>query len=136
MRDPLKPLIAIIGLGGIGKTALAEEAVRTLKQEEFFTRVVWISTQAEKFTGEKVEQVEIADYTFGALLSDILSQSDMASSARSAVLKPKLQAVEAVAIERNASLIVLDNLETVVDRDALVGQVFEILGKGEDPCDE
>jgi hypothetical protein len=128
LRDPLKPLITIAGLGGIGKTAMAEEAVRRLTKQEFFAHTVWRSTQAEKFTGERVERVEVADYSFDALLSDILSQCDMASTA-GAPYEAKLQAVKQL-LSAHRVLIVLDNLETVVDRDALVSELFQILGKG------
>jgi hypothetical protein len=128
LRDSAKPLITLIGMGGIGKTALAEEAVRRLTREEFFDHAVWVSTQAEKFTGEKVKQVEFADYTFDALLSDILSQCDMASSAGTPHAAT-LQAVKQL-LSAKRVLIVLDNLETVADRDALADELFQILGKG------
>ena len=128
LRDPVRPLITITGIGGMGKTALAEEAVRRVQRDNLFTHAVWISTQAEKFTGEKVKRLEVSDYTFDALLSDILSQCNMTSAA-GAPHEAKLLAVKQL-LSAGRVLIVLDNLETVADRDALVSELFEVLGGG------
>jgi hypothetical protein len=128
LRDPGLPLITLTGIGGIGKTALAEEAVRRAAVEGLFTRTVWRSTQAEKFIGDGVERSEEARYSFDELLADILVQSGKSSIA-GASTAVKLDAVSGLLATEHV-LIVLDNLETVSNRDALVASLFNILGKG------
>jgi hypothetical protein len=127
LRNPQIPLIALKGMGGIGKTALAQEAVERMAAEDFFVRTVWRSTQTERFAGENVVGSEVTDYSFDALLADILVQSDMASSA-GAVTGAKLVAVRDL-LSASRILIVLDNFETVPNRDAVIASLFEMLGK-------
>lgn len=128
LRDPQTPLITLKGIGGIGKTALAQEAVHRAEAEGIFDSVFWHSAQAEKFVGEGVLQTEVADYSFDTLLGELLRQSAFASSADAPTAVKRQVAAEWLADER--VLVVLDNLETVLDRDALVAALFEILGRG------
>lgn len=127
LRNPQIPLIILKGMGGIGKTALAQKAVQRMTAEEFFVRIMWISTQTEKFVGEGVVRSEVNNYSFDALLADILVQSDMTSSA-GASTGAKLNTVRDL-LSVSRMLIVLDNFETVSDRDELIASLFEILGK-------
>lgn len=130
LRNPQIPLIVLKGMGGIGKTALAEEAVRTAAAEKLFSSIFWHSTQAEKFVGEGVVRTEVADYSFDALLDDLLRHSQLAWSADTprAVKEEIVRNWLADSDER--VLIVLDNLETVPDRDSLAAALVQILGWG------
>ena len=130
LREPQVPLITLKGMGGIGKTALAEEAVRIVATEKLFSIIFWRSTQAEKFVGDGVIRSEVADYSFDVLLDDLLRHAQLAWSAdASTTVKEKMVRSWLADID-NRVLIVLDNLETVPNRDALVTALVEILGWG------
>jgi SEFIR domain/NB-ARC domain len=130
LRDPQIPLIAVKGMGGMGKTALAEEAVRMVAAEALFSTIFWHSTQAEKFVGDGVVRTEVAEYSFEALLDDLLRHSQLTWSPDAPTAVKEKIVGDWLADNDNRVLIVLDNLETVRDRDALVAKLMAILGWG------
>jgi hypothetical protein len=83
LRDPKhRPMVAIIGLGGIGKTALAREAAERAWDEKLFDYVVWTSSKTEHFISERIVRPGVSTqdgataYSFDTLLSDIGRQCD------------------------------------------------------------
>ena len=60
-------LIALYGLGGIGKTALAREAADISLHQERFQRVVWVSAKTERFVGTDVEKFRRVQITIRLL---------------------------------------------------------------------
>lgn len=122
-----KPMLAVIGLGGIGKTALAREAVERCRQERLFDHIVWTSAKTERFVGEGTLKTEVSDYNFDELLSDIGRQCDRVDIAQ----MPQDQKKEAVKylLATRRVLVVMDNLETVKASEKLVDDLFQILGR-------
>ncbi len=118
-------LVALYGLGGIGKTALAREAADQSLQKGRFQHVVWISAKTEKFEGVGVEPLPTSDLTFGGLLDDIARQCSLPDLTKQSPAE-KLQSIQGM-LATKPVLIVLDNLETLKEREALVGQVAELL---------
>jgi tetratricopeptide (TPR) repeat protein len=105
-------LITLSGPGGIGKTTLAAEAARALR-ETFQGRIVWSS--AEKRT----------DFTLSTLLDDIstqLGRTDLRT------LAPDLKEAQVRAlVDDPPALVVLDNYETIApDVKKIIEQWFTL----------
>ena len=134
LRDPKhKPMVAVIGLGGIGKTALAREAVERAWDEKLFEYIVWTSSKTEHFISERIVRTGVstqegdAAYSFDTLLSDIGRQCDRVDIAQ---MPPgQKQAAVKYLLAKKRVLIVMDNLETVPESEKLVADVFQILGQ-------
>ena len=129
MRNPKnRSIFAIIGLGGMGKTALAREAVEYSLQENLFEYIVWISFKAEFFVSEKIIAAGAASSeNFAEVLSEIGRQCNRLDIAKMP-LDQRLAAVKYLLASKRV-LVALDNLETVADKDALVAAVAQILGQ-------
>jgi hypothetical protein len=128
LREPKrKPIIAVVGLGGIGKTALAQEAMEHCWQEGAFDYIVWASAKTERFVGEDTRQTEVSDYSFEQLLDDIGRQCERLDIVK---MPPEQKpiALKHLLLDKRV-LVVMDNLETVPESDAFVDEVFQILGR-------
>jgi len=129
LRDPKqKPMVAIIGLGGIGKTALAREAVERAWDEKLFHYIVWTSSKTERFVGEGIITTGVSAYSLDALLSDVGRQCERVDITQMP-LDQKRAAVKYLLVKKRV-LVVMDNLETVPESEKLLADVFQILGQG------
>lgn len=116
LREELAPqknqLVALWGAGGVGKTTLAAEAVRSLA-ETYGQRIIWSSADS------------LPNYSFSTLLDDIAEQlgrtdlRPLAVGSKEEALRPLINA--------KPSVIVLDNLETI--RPEEEAQCVEFLAK-------
>lgn len=123
-----KPMIAIIGLGGIGKTALAREIAELCSKENLFDYVVWTSAKTEHFTGQRiVQQEEITLKEFDSLLNEIGRQCNRMDIAMMPTDQKKASIANLLAASR--VLLVLDNWETVPNREELIREIFDLLGQ-------
>jgi hypothetical protein len=132
LRDPERKIILLTGLGGIGKTALAREVVEQCLAEGLFEYVVWTSAKTEQFVGERVQKLSTNDFTFSTLIEDIARQVGQEEILRMSQENRK-HAVEALLIAKSV-LIVVDNLDTAYESEALVGNLYPILGKSKALC--
>jgi len=103
LREELGPekdqLLVLWGAGGVGKTTLAAEAARSLRQD-FAGRIVWISAEGRP------------DFTLSTLLDEIATYLGRADLRQLALAAKDDQVRDALA-DAPATLIVLDNFETV-----------------------
>lgn len=91
-------LVTLLGPGGIGKTTLAAEAARALK-EVFGGRIVWSSAEKR------------ADFTITTLLDDIATQLGHEGLR---TLAPDVKSAQVYSLVGDApTLVVLDNCETI-----------------------
>ncbi len=127
LRSPdRRPMVAIVGLGGMGKTALAREIMGRCQQDEFFVHTVWTSAKTEHFIGGRAVQGEEVTYDLDSVLGDIGRQCQRLDIATMSLEQKKLAVNHLLATKR--TLIMLDNLETVPDSEQLVQSLFDILG--------
>jgi hypothetical protein len=108
LRDPAgKWVIAVDGIGGIGKTALAREIIDRCRKEDSFTAVVWESAATDAFAhGNK----GIRNLTFETSL-DAISRQLRAFDMLKLKGEEKEAGVKAL-LQSQRVLVVLDNLET------------------------
>ena len=103
LREELSPqsrrLVALWGAGGVGKTTLAAEAVRTIAATTG-QRVIWVTADGRP------------NFTFTTLLDDIAAQLDR-TDLRPLAAGPKEEAVRAL-LAAAPTLLVLDDFETIL----------------------
>ena len=112
-------LLAIEGMGGIGKTSLANDLVREILKTQRFYDVVWISAKQEEFVPYRgTHRIDQPALEVTAFIDRVLEQLDptlpLARSAneKSIILTHWLKIYP--------YLIVVDNLETISDYQALL----------------
>lgn len=107
------PIVSIQGIGGIGKTALADHVVRIIMGEgKRFSDVLWVSAKQEYLTETGIVSTT-TQMNLDLLFDDLGRQLELSEVAR----LPRQQKVQRLgqAIRANRYLVVIDNLETVRD---------------------
>ncbi|MEJ2207441.1 MAG: NB-ARC domain-containing protein [Anaerolineae bacterium] len=110
-------LVVVDGMGGVGKTALAREAVLHACQAGGFADLVWETAQRQVFAWGEIRDRHAPALTVERMLDGIALQIGRPHVARWPAAE-KQQALQAALRER-AYLIVVDNLETAEDYRAI-----------------
>lgn len=113
LRNPNgKTFIAISGLGGIGKTSLALAITELSQKEVLFKRFIWESSKLEVLTGNQVLPVQPSFQLFSSLLKNILERLGVSTKDKT---QEQLLVALSNELEKEKTLIVIDNLEDAVD---------------------
>ncbi len=122
LRVPDSPwVLAIEGLGGIGKTALANAVMHTLIEQGAYDEMGWVSARQNRLNlGESITSVAQPALTTAALTEALVQQlmPELVDATRQSGddLLPKLR----TRLKQTPHLIVIDNLETVADIESLL----------------
>ncbi len=112
-------LIAVVGIGGIGKTSLADAAVRRVAGAPVFADMAWVSARQSSWllaSGENA--VARPALTYAGLLDALVSQFEFQDLAHGST-EQKQQELQA-RLQARPALVVIDNLETAADYGALL----------------
>jgi hypothetical protein len=128
LRDADGPLfLSIEGLGGIGKTALARAVAFELAQESGFENIFWISARQSSLTERgTIAQTAGSSTTLADILTNLTAQIGLEQLVGLSE-KEKLQTLE-IYLHGHRNLIVVDNLESISDIDALLPAFSPLAG--------
>ncbi len=120
-------ILAVEGMGGVGKTTLADALVRRLASDIYFRDIAWITVRQRLFrlTGGVEALAERPSLTPAGLVDRLIDQFELETLRRRTAAE-KLSGVQRYLRERR-SLIVIDNLETIVDYHALLPRIRELV---------
>lgn len=118
-------VITIDGIGGIGKSALAQEAAYSLcegygnlPEAERFEAIVWVSAKRSYLTADGILERRQAFRTLSDVYAALAQVLDFPAITRARAEEQRV-IVEQVLSEQR-TLLILDNLETVDDEDLMV----------------
>ncbi len=123
-------LISIEGLGGIGKTSLADRLVRDLISGDRFFDIAWISAKQEQFVPaigvRPVDDAPQRPALTGETLIDLLLTQLGQTHALGTPPQQKATSLNRL-LKRHPYLIVIDNLETAADYQALIPTLRQLV---------
>lgn len=119
-------LVAIEGMGGIGKTALADAVMRQAIARRHFAGYGWISARQQRFQlSGAIQAVAQPALTADQLIEQLACQLLMEDATDKRPAAPMVACEATLArltahLKQTPHLIVIDNLETVTDLEALL----------------
>jgi hypothetical protein len=125
MATDIPWLASIEGLGGIGKTALANAVVRRPELVSRFQEIAWVSAkQQDFFPGLGLEQNASPVLTADMFIDTLLEQLTPPPVSTKSPQEKKVALIQL--LKQAPYLVVIDNLETIADYQALLPLLSEI----------
>jgi hypothetical protein len=120
LLEPKSPwTIAIVGLGGIGKTALADAITRHALRQFHFDHVIWLRAEAQTMSGRS----HSAQLTFDNLIADFIDR--LWPESVGFAPEKGLEQVRRL-LKNQRALIVIDNLESETDTAFLMARLNDL----------
>lgn len=113
LRDPRAAIAAVIGIGGVGKTALATWATLKAYDRRDFAFIVSLTAKDRELTSTGIQALEPALTSFEALFDNILEVLGF-PEVKAETVDRKEREVRSL-LDRSNGLLYVDNLETVDD---------------------
>ena len=119
-------LVSVDGAGGIGKTALADWLVRTRTADAGWQRVAWVTARQQILNAGGALRPTNRPVLTPAALVDALYEQLLAIPGVPAPAAPERQRRVRATLKAQPHLVVVDNLETVADLDALLDMLADL----------
>jgi len=128
LRDPEgQTLVVLDGLGGLGKTTVAQAAAASLAESDAFADVLWVSAkQAQLLPTGEMCALDKPALTFDELLTRLAAQ--LGRNDLSARSSQEREAALQTMFSTASYLIVIDNLETMTDYHTLIPRLRPLAG--------
>lgn len=120
-------VVAIEGLGGLGKTSLADALARELAGDIHFREIAWVSARRRLFqlSGEIEKLDHLPNLTLTELVDRCIDQFELAGLRRQADAE-KLAGLKDF-IKAQPCLIIVDNLESAADYHSFVSRLMAMV---------
>lgn len=115
-------VVAVVGMGGMGKTALVDAATRDVIPTLCFERVIWLRFDPRTLTGRSLSP----EHAFHGLLAQLAAQLNVDNSS-----PPNEQLAQVHhRLKGTPHLVIVDNLESMALTDFLLNHLVELANPG------
>jgi hypothetical protein len=126
-REDGPRFVSVEGLGGIGKTAVAQTTAYQLADRANWQEILWISARQERLTtGWQFEKIEDPIHSLEDVITRLAHQLGQENLAGLPTID-KLNNLKPILLA-DPHLIIIDNLETLSDTQALLPALFPLAG--------